>query len=164
MDQRYSDSQSAVESLREIEDEAEDGDSGKLIVLDTDQIRIVAADDEEMDDRNLWSQLNRVDDQICCINWDANRFGSLLLRLSFHQSEVENRFTLDIAQRDAIAPKQATDPRNLGSRLQTALHPFIEECNASFTFTGVDAASMSNGGHFTDFEFEYAIDLMSLDA
>jgi len=159
MNERYADKRNVVASLRE-HINSSDEDEGRITVYDTDT-RIVADDRDEMEERNLWNaSIERIDDIICSIDWEVTSFGTQLLELNFHESELDNEFTLAPAGVNAIAPQQATSPTDLGPRLDEALTTLEEELDAAFTFQEVSAGSMANGGHYTDFEFKYSIDTM----
>jgi len=159
MNERFADTSHVVESLRN-HTEASDEDEGRVTIFESDA-RIVAADDAEMDERNLWSAIDRIEDGICTVRWTRNSFGGVRFRLHFHQKSVDATFELNPADPRAIGARQATDPTELGDDLRNALLP-LEDHGATFTFSGVDAASMADGGHFTDFEFEYVIDGLHL--
>lgn len=158
MNRLYSTVPDVVESL---EAAVEKYDEGTLSVVDSHPARAVALSDEEMVERGLLR-----DEFVCAIEFESVRLGehkTTHLELSFHESEVDIQpFTLAPAGVSAMAPKQATSPLDLGERLGDALSPLVEEHDAIFTFKGVEAQSMANGGHFTDFEFEYAIDGVQL--
>lgn len=158
----YSDLQHVAKSLEYLADLSTAGDSGELYVYETPQIPLLAVSDTAMEARNLWRPIEYVDDQICRIDWELTRFGGTLLELTFHESSVTESLLLDPAGVDAIAPQQATKPTELGDELETALSPLVEEHDAIFTFQEVSAASMASSGHYTDFEYTYAIDGVAL--
>lgn len=162
MDRRYADTENVIESLSRVKEMADGGDSGKLVIIDAGQARVVAETDESMGDRNLWSAIHKIDDAICSIEWDIPQFGGMLLELGFHESAVEETLVIDPAGPNAIDPTQATEPTDLGPDLERSLSGLAEEHDAIFTFKGVEAASMANMGYYTDFEYKYSIDGVSL--
>lgn len=165
MTRYHTDTTHVVASLRNIDDQpATSGTEGRLEVYRTDQVPLVAVDDGEMSDRHLWATIDRTDDLICTIKWERTALVGLLLELHFHESSVENPLELQPIGQGAIDADQATDPRELSDDLFDALHPLVAECGAIFTFAGCEAASIAQAGHFTDFEYEYAIDGVNLDA
>lgn len=152
MNRLYSTIPDVVESL---EMAVEEYDEGKLAVIDGEQAKVVAGTGEELDERNISRN-----PPVCNIVFEQSEIGGFVhLTLSFHQNEVtDGAFRLTPRGANVINADQATDPRELGERLRRALDPLVEEYDAIFTFKEVSAASMASGGHFTDFEFEYAID------
>lgn len=140
-----------VESL---EKAVEAHDEGKLVVADLHPAKAVALTADEMEERGLADM-----ESVCTLEFQTSNIGgSLHLDLSFHEHAVHETFKLTPAGHSAIDADQATDPRELGYLLEKALDPLVEEYDAVFTFAGVEAGSMASGGHFTDFEFSYAID------
>ena len=162
----YTDTTNVVDSIEALEEQfqansVDEETSGRLYIMDAPQIELVAVPKEEMDERNLWATLDMIDDAICSIEWETNQFMSRHMhRLHFHESAMtyNEAFQLVPVGTGVIDADQATDPRALGDGLDRALTPLVDERDAMFTFVGVEAGSMASAGHFTDFEFEYAID------
>ena len=81
------------------------------------------------------------------------------VELHFHEKHVREApeaFELCPAGTDAIAPVQATQPDAFSSQLRAVTQRLQDHFDFdTWQFAGVEAKSMSNGGHFTDFEFEY---------
>lgn len=164
MKERYADTENVIESLREVSEWADGQDldagfEGRLTVVEAGRARVVAETKDDLLDRNLYPDYESVvDDIVCVIKWSPGGLDFLLLDLSFHEDSVESELCFTPAGHRAISPTQATSPLSLGEKLESALRPLERELNAMFTFKGVKAASMANGGHFTDFEYEYSID------
>lgn len=157
MKRLYSTVPDVVESL---EAAVDDHEEGTLVVISAHPAKVVAATEEEMDERNLSR-----DSQVCRIEFETATIGSgeaVSLMLKFHENQVNMPFELEPAGVPAVSPQQATSPLDLGTTLMEALQPLEQECGAIFTFAEVSAASVANGGHFTDFEFEYSIDGVNL--
>lgn len=154
MNRRYTDHNHIVESLRACVDAHQDG---RLEVKETDA-RIVALTLEQMEDRNLVEYV----DHLFAIDWEANEFfdsprsSGVQLTLHIHEKLVDRGFELHPAGVNAIAPKQATQPTDLGETLNRVLSPVNETLDIDhWDFCKVDGASYAHGGHITDFEFEY---------
>ena len=162
--ERYTDMIHVTESIDELieaaNDPGQDGHmEGKIIVVDAGMAKVVSETRESLEERNLFgTEIEPIDDNVCYIEWTLPEIGGLLLELSFHESEVNRKLELMPAGNRAIDADQATNPTELGPRLRESLQPLVDEYDAIFTFKGVEAASMSNGGHYTDFEYEYSID------
>ena len=159
MNERYSDTSNVVESLRTHTDES-DEDEGRITVLDAGQAVVVAEDDDAMQERNLWSAIDRIDDAICTIHWEVTHFGTTQLELTFHENSVTETLEFKPAGVNAIAPTQATQPTELSDALNEALSDLQDELDAHFSFKEVSAASIAQGGHYTSFEYKYSIDTM----
>lgn len=158
MTKLHSDTNNVLESLAKA---TSNYDEGELLVYDTLDARIVALTRAAVKERNLFgTEMAPIDDLVCTIEWTVTEWDnhtSTHLELKFHESEVDSPLYVKPAGPDAIAPDQATDPTELGPRLETALTPLKEE-GAIFTFAEVSAASMAHGGHYTNFKYEYSID------
>lgn len=159
MNERYSDTRNVINSLRLVAGDVEGPASGRLTILDAGMATVVADTREQLKERNVWgTEIEPIDDNICTIKWEVPEWPALFLELVFHEKVVEEPLTLRPAGPRAIDAHQATDPTDLGPRLQEALSPLVREYDATFTFKGVEAASVANPGHYTDFEYEYSID------
>jgi hypothetical protein len=141
----YTDIEHITESVRALP-ETDTGESARLYVVET-AARLVAADDEAVDDRNLRDYIEHV----CHLDYDGT-----VLTLGFHQKLVDNPFTLDPASPRALAPHQASQPANLGETLERVVTPLEETFDIThWDFGGVEGESIAHGGHITDYEFEY---------
>jgi hypothetical protein len=147
---RYTSANRVVESIRQIADEVGlSHDPVKLSVYDCDAT-FTNATLSELRDRNLTEHTGT---ELCSFEYDGSR-----LSLSFHENQVEGTFELTPAGVDAIDPQQATNPADLAPVLEDVLFELSHELDViSYDFVEVSAASMSTGGHFTDFEFEYVV-------
>lgn len=161
MNRFYADIENVRESIREVhEGLGETGDEAELVVVRAGRARVVAEPRERLIDRGLYNSYEEiVDDIVCHIEVTRGYLGFPLLDLTFHESVVEERLCLTPVGPGAVFSKgQATCPTKLGEDLCSALTPLRNRWGAEFTFKGVQAASVAHGGHFTDFEYEYAID------
>lgn len=149
VDSLYADKNHVVEALEQMQDRTYEDPEVNLAVYDTEAVlRGVTYD--EVRERNVDRIL---DDHLCTITYDGTR-----LKLSFHQKILEEPFTLQPANRGAIAAEQAPSPAELAPSLAPVLDDIEDEYDIiTYDFIELGAGSMANGGHFTDFEFDYVI-------
>ena len=132
--------------------EVSDDRTASISVFDGDVV-MRGIDRDEARDRNLFGNMGEC---LCSVKYDGIR-----LKLQFHENVVEKSFTLRPAGPRAIAPQQADNPHYIAPRLEPVVKNLVDELGEiSWDFTEVSAASIANGGHFTDFEFEYVITVM----
>lgn len=133
-----------------IENTTLDGENTHIDVYDSDAA-MRGITPEERKDRNLHG--DTLGTMVGGLQYDGTRW-----TLSFHEKIVEGKFTLTPAGPSAIAAKQAPNPDELAPKLSRLVSEVESEYDViSWDFTEVSAASIANGGHFTDFEFEYVI-------
>lgn len=132
----------SVEQLRQREDNWE------MEVWDNDA-KAVALTKDEARDRNI----EGYGEYVCLLKARPN------VELFFHEKHVRGEveaFELRPAGTSAIAPVQATQPDELSPQLRAVTQQLQDHFDFdTWQFAGVEAASISNSGHFTDFEFEY---------
>lgn len=145
----YADATNVAQALDTADNRASINQPVTVRVFDTDVVmRGITLD--EAKDRNL---LRSLDAELCSFKYDGTR-----LTLRVHESRVDGTFELTPAGPDAIAADQATDPIALAPAIGPVLDALETEANiVSYDFSGVSAASIANGGHLTDFEFEYIV-------
>ena len=136
----------SLEKCREIE-------RGELIVWDTECI-MKGITDEKMDERNI---PRVIDDIVCYIEWDTTPVATF----KFHQNEVTEPFSIDIAPVDSyLVGNNVSEPKDLGERLQIVQKQLDYAYDCEWDLGKLEAASIAHGGHFTDYEFEYEFSMM----
>lgn len=150
-----------VKTVEETVVGADGSDGGhRIIVIDAGKAHVADDTLADLESRNITDMK-----QLCSIDFDYVGVGEHVLttiELRFHERSVDGSFLLEPAGVDAIDAQQAPSPLDLGEDLELALGGFVESYDPIFTFKGVEAKSMASAGHFTDFEFTYSIDGVSL--
>lgn len=148
---------------------------GNLEVLDIDA-RVVAADREEMDERNLLN-VTDTEDHVCKIRWSGadKSMGPVTLEIGFHESELEQSFIFtrsggdytrlaDLSERLKKVELQITGEVEIQlSSDELDWWEEIEKQNLGLPrpdFAEIDSASMASGGFndgLADREFMYEV-------
>lgn len=146
----YCDTANVVEAIKRAVRHTDVGDDAMHVSVHDCEAVMRGITLDEIQERNLDGHLG---DHICTFEYDGTR-----LELTFHQNQLEGEFRLSPARHDAIPPvEQASDVKELAPTVGHVLHSLEREWDITcYDFMEVSAGSIGNG-HFTDFEFEYAV-------
>jgi len=145
MNIRYCDINHVVESFKKCKNEFDEFD---LTVIDNNCV-MKAITKEEKNKRNIqWD----VDDIVCNIKSNGMQY-----EMTFHENSVENELTLKPAGHQAMNPKQASLPKELGYNLSFVQKQLDYAFNCQWDLSCINAGSIAHGGYLTDYEFTYDI-------
>jgi len=142
------DSNRVVEAIENIDEEPEVEEPIEIQVWDKDVV-MRGISNEAMEERNI--QRDYLDDYVCRIELHT----ASQIKLKFHERVVENEFSLNPAGPNAIDPRQATHPGELGEQLGVIVKQLDYAYDCIWDFASVNGASIAHGGHITDYEFTY---------
>jgi len=145
----HADKNHVAEGIEKLINRSFEDNDAELTVYDGDPV-MKGITLEEKRERNLTGYEG---ESICGFHYDGTR-----LTVRIHESKIERTFTLDPAGPDGIDVNQASDIKLIAPKVADLLDQLEEEYDIiSYDFTEVSAASISGGGHFCDFEFEYVV-------
>lgn len=149
METRYCDTQNVADAVDELTDRSLDDEDASLSVYDGDVV-MTGISHDEASDRNLFGHMG---DEVCSFRYDGTR-----LTLSFHENQVVTTFELTPAGTSGIVVNQTNPLSELAPAVDDVVQRLEDEFDLiSCDFMGVESASIASGGHFTSFEFEYAV-------
>lgn len=146
----YADENHVIEAVKKVQGLDVSHDNRACIDVYDSEAVMRGITREEAKERNLYGHFG---ESLCSVQTDGTRW-----TLKFHETHVEEAFTLRPAGPNAIDAKQAPNPDEIAPELKTVVETMEAAFDVfSWDFTEVSAASIAKPGHFTDFEFEYVM-------